>query len=194
MTAPGPTQGAEKAAALAPGRLCQPHSPGTARSGGQGGRQAGTGEIAWSSGQPFDDRGMWEKADVPCVGGPVDGRSLLVPVNEDGVPPDVIDQNWLWVRVRWRVTRCRHGRRLRARARGRHRPAVVLRLGTGGSLQDNHRDPSAKGDALQQGARLSTATVTATGPDEDGRRREGADDRPRSRTRADDVGRAAQSL
>jgi len=32
-----------------------------------------------------------------CVGGPVDGRSLLVPVDEDGVPPDVIDQNWLWV-------------------------------------------------------------------------------------------------
>ena len=38
-----------------------------------------------------------EKVDVPCVGGPVDGRSLLVPVDEDGVPPDVIDQNWLWV-------------------------------------------------------------------------------------------------
>jgi hypothetical protein len=25
------------------------------------------------------------------------GRSLLVPVDEDGVPPDVIDQNWPWV-------------------------------------------------------------------------------------------------
>jgi hypothetical protein len=40
---------------------------------------------------------MWEKVDVPCVGGPVDGRSLLVPIDEAGVPPDVIDQNWLWV-------------------------------------------------------------------------------------------------
>ncbi|MFG1660679.1 hypothetical protein ACGFIY_29495 [Micromonospora chersina] len=40
---------------------------------------------------------MWEKVDVPCVGGPVNGRSLLVPVDEDGVPPDVLDQNWLWV-------------------------------------------------------------------------------------------------
>ncbi|MBQ0903581.1 hypothetical protein [Micromonospora sp. U21] len=40
---------------------------------------------------------MWEKVDVPCVGGPVDGRSLLVPVDEDGVPPNMIDQNWLWV-------------------------------------------------------------------------------------------------
>jgi hypothetical protein len=32
--------------------------------------------------------------------GPVDGRSLLVPVDEDGVPPDVIDQTWLWVEFR----------------------------------------------------------------------------------------------
>jgi hypothetical protein len=40
---------------------------------------------------------MWEKLDVPCVGSPVSGRSLLVPVNENGFPPDVIDQNWLWV-------------------------------------------------------------------------------------------------
>ncbi|MFI6262962.1 hypothetical protein [Micromonospora sp. NPDC051006] len=40
---------------------------------------------------------MWEKVDVPCVGGPANGRSLLVPVDEGGVPPDVIDQNWLWV-------------------------------------------------------------------------------------------------
>jgi hypothetical protein len=34
---------------------------------------------------------------VPCLGGPVDGRSLLVPVDEDCVPPDLIEQNWLWV-------------------------------------------------------------------------------------------------
>ncbi|MEU8301128.1 hypothetical protein AB0C04_28040 [Micromonospora sp. NPDC048909] len=40
---------------------------------------------------------MWERVDVPAVGGPVDGRNLLVPVNEDGVPPEIIDQNWLWV-------------------------------------------------------------------------------------------------
>jgi hypothetical protein len=40
---------------------------------------------------------MWEKVDVPCFGGPVDGRSLRVPVDEGGVPPDVIDQKWLWV-------------------------------------------------------------------------------------------------
>jgi hypothetical protein len=40
---------------------------------------------------------MWEKVDVPCVGGPVDGRHLRVPADEGGVPPDVIDQNWLWV-------------------------------------------------------------------------------------------------
>jgi hypothetical protein len=40
---------------------------------------------------------MWEKADVPCVGGPVGGRNLLVPVDEAGVPPEVIDQNWLWI-------------------------------------------------------------------------------------------------
>jgi hypothetical protein len=40
---------------------------------------------------------VWEKVDVPCVGGPVDGRNLFVPVDDDGVPPDVIDENWLWV-------------------------------------------------------------------------------------------------
>ncbi|SIM46926.1 hypothetical protein [Micromonospora cremea] len=40
---------------------------------------------------------MWERVDVPAVGGPVDGRNLLVSVDEDGVPPEIIDQNWLWV-------------------------------------------------------------------------------------------------
>lgn len=40
---------------------------------------------------------MWERVDVPCVGGPVDGRSLTVPIDDDGVPLPVIDQNWLWV-------------------------------------------------------------------------------------------------
>ncbi|MCX5070918.1 hypothetical protein OOJ91_34280 [Micromonospora lupini] len=40
---------------------------------------------------------MWERVDVPAVGGPVDGRNLLVPVDEDGLPPATIDQTWLWV-------------------------------------------------------------------------------------------------
>lgn len=40
---------------------------------------------------------MWERTEVPAVGGPVDGRSLTVPLDDDGQPPDVLDQNWLWV-------------------------------------------------------------------------------------------------
>lgn len=40
---------------------------------------------------------MWEKIDVPCAGGPVDGRSLTVPVDENRLPPGTIDQTWLWV-------------------------------------------------------------------------------------------------
>ncbi|PZG22146.1 hypothetical protein C1I95_06040 [Micromonospora craterilacus] len=40
---------------------------------------------------------MWAKIDVPCVGGPVDGRSLIVPVDDDGWPPTTIDQSWLWI-------------------------------------------------------------------------------------------------
>ncbi|MDG4834193.1 hypothetical protein O7627_33550 [Solwaraspora sp. WMMD1047] len=40
---------------------------------------------------------MWERIDVPCVGGPVDGRSLLVPFDDEGIPPWRIDQSWLWV-------------------------------------------------------------------------------------------------
>ncbi|MCK1804962.1 MULTISPECIES: hypothetical protein [unclassified Micromonospora] len=35
--------------------------------------------------------------DVPSVGGALDGRSLLVPVDEDGAPPRRIDQRWLWI-------------------------------------------------------------------------------------------------
>jgi hypothetical protein len=54
-------------------------------------------ETAWPAWQPADDRGVWGKVDVPCVGGPVDGRSLLVDVDEAGVPPETIDENWLWV-------------------------------------------------------------------------------------------------
>ncbi|MEU9738872.1 hypothetical protein AB0E12_06730 [Micromonospora chersina] len=44
-----------------------------------------------------DDRGMWERVEVPAVGGPVDGRSLLVSVNDTGLPPESIGQEWLWV-------------------------------------------------------------------------------------------------
>jgi hypothetical protein len=40
---------------------------------------------------------MWERLEVPCVGGPVDGRSLSVPVDDNGLPPQVVDQNWLWI-------------------------------------------------------------------------------------------------
>ncbi|MCG5464252.1 hypothetical protein MED01_002417 [Micromonospora sp. MED01] len=40
---------------------------------------------------------MWERTEVPAVGGPVDGRDLLVPLDDDGIPPQVIDQSWLWV-------------------------------------------------------------------------------------------------
>ncbi|SIM72164.1 hypothetical protein [Micromonospora cremea] len=40
---------------------------------------------------------MWARADIPAVWGPVDGRNLLVPVDDDGFPPEILDQNWLWV-------------------------------------------------------------------------------------------------
>ncbi|MEU5726761.1 hypothetical protein ABZ783_33795 [Micromonospora sp. NPDC047738] len=40
---------------------------------------------------------MWAKVDVPCVGGPVDGRCVLVPVDEEGLPPAQLDQTWLWI-------------------------------------------------------------------------------------------------
>ncbi|MET8312020.1 hypothetical protein [Micromonospora sp. NPDC005173] len=40
---------------------------------------------------------MWEKVDVLCEGGPVDGRFLTVPLDENGVPPEVVDQTWLWI-------------------------------------------------------------------------------------------------
>jgi hypothetical protein len=36
------------------------------------------------------------KVDVPFVGGPVDGRSADVPVDDDGYPPLALDQTWLW--------------------------------------------------------------------------------------------------
>jgi hypothetical protein len=40
---------------------------------------------------------VWERVEIPAVGGPVDGRSLTVPLDDDGQPPDVLDQTWLWV-------------------------------------------------------------------------------------------------
>jgi hypothetical protein len=42
-----------------------------------------------------DDQGM-AKLDIPCVGGPVDGRVADVDVNDDGLPPDVLPESWLW--------------------------------------------------------------------------------------------------
>ena len=46
---------------------------------------------------PANHRSVWEHVNVPAVGGPVDGRGLTVPVNDDGFPPDEFDQTWLWV-------------------------------------------------------------------------------------------------
>ncbi|MFC0507600.1 hypothetical protein [Micromonospora costi] len=40
---------------------------------------------------------MWEHANAPAVGGPVDGRDVTVRVNDEGFPPDELDQTWLWV-------------------------------------------------------------------------------------------------
>ncbi|MEV7989580.1 hypothetical protein [Micromonospora sp. NPDC085948] len=40
---------------------------------------------------------MWERIEVPCVGGPVDGRSLRVPLDDDDLSPSQIGQSWLWV-------------------------------------------------------------------------------------------------
>ena len=48
-----------------------------------------------------------ESAARECFG----GRSLEVPVNEDAVPPDVIDQNWLLVTFGGELLDARHGRR-----------------------------------------------------------------------------------
>ncbi len=31
------------------------------------------------------------------MGGPIDGRGLLLPLDEDGIPPEVIDQTRLWM-------------------------------------------------------------------------------------------------
>jgi hypothetical protein len=50
-----------------------------------------------SSNAEADDCKVWEKVEVPCVGGPADGRSLRVPLDDDGLPPTQIDQSWLWV-------------------------------------------------------------------------------------------------
>ena len=36
------------------------------------------------------------RVDISCVGGPVDGRVADVDVGDDGVPPDVLPESWLW--------------------------------------------------------------------------------------------------
>lgn len=40
---------------------------------------------------------MWARVDIPAVGGPVDGRDLRVPLDDDELPPPELDQNWLWI-------------------------------------------------------------------------------------------------
>lgn len=44
-----------------------------------------------------DHRVVGATVDIPCMGGPLDGRGLLVPLDEEGVPPEVIHQTWLWI-------------------------------------------------------------------------------------------------
>jgi hypothetical protein len=39
---------------------------------------------------------VWERAEIPAVGGPVDGRSLSVLLDDDGFPPLTLDESWLW--------------------------------------------------------------------------------------------------
>jgi hypothetical protein len=39
---------------------------------------------------------MRETADVRFVGGPIDGRSADVDLNDDGLPQPNLPQSWLW--------------------------------------------------------------------------------------------------
>jgi hypothetical protein len=39
---------------------------------------------------------MRETADVSFVGGPIDGRSADVDLNDDGLPQPNLPQSWLW--------------------------------------------------------------------------------------------------
>ena len=38
-----------------------------------------------------------ERVEVPLVGGPVDGRTVDVDIDDDGLPPPVLTQTDLWV-------------------------------------------------------------------------------------------------
>jgi hypothetical protein len=69
--------------------------PGDPREQGGGRRALALVEHARHGQVAADDHNMWAKTDVPCLGGPLDGRSLLVPVDENDVPPATIDQTWL---------------------------------------------------------------------------------------------------
>jgi hypothetical protein len=37
------------------------------------------------------------KVDISCLGGPVNGRVADVDVDDDGLPPDVLPESWLWL-------------------------------------------------------------------------------------------------
>jgi hypothetical protein len=37
------------------------------------------------------------RVDIPLVGGPLDGRSLDVEVDDEGRPPEWIPETWLWL-------------------------------------------------------------------------------------------------
>jgi hypothetical protein len=37
-----------------------------------------------------------ERVDIPCVGGPLDGRDIDVEVDDDGLPPEQVPETWLW--------------------------------------------------------------------------------------------------
>lgn len=126
-------------------------------------------------------------------------QKMLVPANEDCVPPDVIDQNWLWLEFGGELLDA-DMRRLPARARWSEpaRDGSRGRSGCWGSYFSGPVRTGTPGLGLGTtawiGWSLSTAAATATGVDEGARRRTRADSRPRSRTRTDVAGRSAQSL
>lgn len=38
-----------------------------------------------------------DRVDVPLIGGPVHGRTAHVDVDDDGLPPEVLTESWLWL-------------------------------------------------------------------------------------------------
>lgn len=40
--------------------------------------------------------GIVERADIPLMGGPLDGRDIDVEVDEEGMPPESLSETWLW--------------------------------------------------------------------------------------------------